>query len=81
MDQELVDQMNAYLAATESSLPSTEWTKIAATSRYSDCASVLMLRRKNGETWAYHFVWQKQDGKWQVLREFTLHEQFRNLPG
>lgn len=65
-------------AAAEPSAPpapaAAEDTKILATSRYGDCASVLMLRTKAGETVAYNFVWQQRDTRWLVLREFTMHE-------
>jgi ketosteroid isomerase-like protein len=50
-------------------------TDIIATSRYSDCASVLMLRVKDGKTVTYNFVWQHRNGSWLVLREFTLHDE------
>jgi hypothetical protein len=69
-------------AGTEPSGPpapvAAEDTKILATSRYGDCASVLMLRTKAGETVAYNFVWQHRETGWTVLREFTMHEA---LPG
>jgi ketosteroid isomerase-like protein len=51
-----------------------ERTEILATSHYGDCASVLMLRVKNGETVTYNFVWQQRASRWQVLREFTTHD-------
>jgi len=54
--------------------PAADRTEIIATSRFSDCASVLMLRVKDGETVAYNFVWQQHDDGWLVLREFTLHD-------
>jgi len=65
-------------AGDDHPLPAAEQTTFVATSRFSDCASVLMLRVKGSETVAYNFVWQQQDGQWRVLREFTYHEK---LPG
>ena len=54
--------------------PTAERTDIIATSRYSDCASVLVVRVKDGQTVTYNFVWQHRGGDWLVLREFTHHD-------
>lgn len=55
-------------------LAAAQTTHFAATSKYGDYASVLIVRPKGTDIVSYNFVWHNQAGKWHIVREFTFQD-------